>query len=113
MRIEESESGAIIHLGRHFSLSIRVTVDAERELDSTWSEVLSRLSVWRTRRADRAREVIIWYTVSDELAAAGKQLLAQHLLCRKEPAFNGIKVSAFVVGPEHRFDCEIGIPALI
>lgn len=113
MRIVESESGAIINLGRHFSLCISVTVDAEGELESTWSDLALRLSNWRARRADRAREVTIWYKLSDELAAAGKCLLAQHLLCQDEPALNGIKVCAFVVGPDHRFHCEIGIPALI
>ena len=112
MHIVDSESGATMHLGRRFSLCISVTVDAEDELESMWLALSSRLSNWRARRADRAREVFIWYKLDDELAAAGKSLLAQHLLCHEDPVFSGIKVCAFVVGPGNRFHCEIGIPGL-
>lgn len=44
MHIVDSESGAIMHLGRRFSLCISVTVDAEDELESTWLALSSRLS---------------------------------------------------------------------
>jgi hypothetical protein len=50
--------------------------------------------------------------VRPDLVPAAKALLGQHLVCRKEQEFTGMKVDAFVVDPDDVFYCEIGLPNL-
>ncbi len=112
VQVTESESGAFLNLGRAYSLTLNLTVDAVAELETSWSEVRCRVERWRQKQGERARDVTIWYTVPDNIAPAAKSLLGKHLVCHEEPEFVGMKVLAFVVNPQGGFFCEIGLPNL-
>lgn len=113
IHIEQSESGALLNLGRRYVLTVRVRTESRHSLVNSWADLMARIAEWRERRGDRACEVILFYKVEEELVPCTKRLLAIRLLCREETVFEKIKVSAFVVGPKNRFHCEIGLPSLI